>query len=68
MTPHNLKIYALIKAKEAELEGMKAENAYRQHSDLSIAYTESSFTEIANEIEALSSMIEYEDRLVVKSV
>jgi len=50
MSENNIKRFGLILAVQAEIEGMKALNAYRYERYESIAYDEESFVSKAEEI------------------
>ncbi len=58
MTPHNLRIWAMIQAELVRVEGMKVENLERARNDCAFAYDESAFAEKATEIERLSLSLE----------
>ncbi len=62
MTPHNLRIWAMINAEVVRVEGMKAENENRKDRGYAQAYDESAFEEKAAEIERLSMSFEQEFR------
>jgi len=51
---YNVKRLALVLSVQAEIEGMKADNANRLTRDESMAYTESDFSSKANELQNLA--------------
>jgi hypothetical protein len=51
---YNVKRLALVLAVQAEIEGMKAENMQRERLDQSMAWTEVSFCEKAEELRNLA--------------
>jgi len=54
MNEYDVKRLALVLAIQAEIEGMKAENMQRERLNHSVAYTESSFCEKAEELRNLA--------------
>lgn len=58
MSPHNLRIWALIQAELVRVEGMKIKNKERERDDYAYAYDESAFNNVATEIERLSQSLE----------
>ena len=54
MTPQTARCYIAALAINAKVEGMKAENAYRQNRGEVIAYAEEAFMYEANELNRLS--------------
>lgn len=50
MNEYDVKRLAIILAMQAEIEGMKAENAYREACGQSQAYGEDSFYEMAEKL------------------
>ncbi len=60
MSPHNLRICALIQSKLVLIEAYKTENVSRVLDDKSLAYTEKDFIEVSMEIESLSNLFENE--------
>lgn len=57
-TGHNLRIWGLICAENAEIEGMRAENLQREQHGDSMAYTAKDFADMANEIRRLAESVE----------
>jgi len=57
MSPHNLRIWALIQSKLVLIEAYKAENLLREQRDAAQAYTETDFMQISFEIEQLAHSI-----------
>jgi hypothetical protein len=55
MTGYDVKRLALVLSVQAEIEGMKALNTYREDLGQGIAYTRSSFLEKAEELRVLAS-------------
>lgn len=53
---YNVKRLALILAVQAEIEGMKAENAQREQMNYSLAYTDSDFQDKAEELRTLANL------------
>lgn len=57
-TGHNLRLWGLICAENAEIEGMIAENQQRELQGDSMAYTAKDFADVANEIRRLAEAVE----------
>lgn len=55
---HNLRLWGLICAENAEIEGMRAENQQREIQGDSMAYTARDFGDVANEIRRLAEQVE----------
>jgi hypothetical protein len=60
MDSYDIKRLALILAINAEIEGLKAENAARVSNNLTIAYDEDSFNEKATQLRNLAYSHNYE--------
>lgn len=58
MTPHNLRIWALIQCELVRVEAMKTENKSRESKGYSLAYDESAFAHVAEEIARLAQSFE----------
>lgn len=58
MSPHNLKIWAMVQAQVAIIEGMKAENRGRESNGYAMAYDADSFFQAAQEMERLAESFE----------
>ena len=54
MGEYDVRRLALILACQAEIEGMKAENKFREIQDQSLAYGEEAFNDKANELKNLA--------------
>lgn len=54
MEQYDVMRLALVLAKQAEIEGMKAENIIREHKGLSPAYGEEQFIEKAMDLQNLA--------------
>ena len=54
MTDYTVKRLALVLAVQAEIEGMKAENADREHMVYSMAYSDADFREKAEELRTIA--------------
>ena len=60
MSPHNLRIWALIQSKLVLIEAYKTENLLRERRNAAQAYTETDFIEVSMEIERLANSFENE--------
>ena len=60
MTEYDVKRLALIFAKQAEIEGMKAENLIRENQGLSLAYNENEFLNKSDDLKMLAYKHDYE--------
>ena len=67
MTPQNLKIYALINAKIADIEAMKAENESRIRGGKALAYDEGYFYAASDEIKRLAQEINVDENSLCES-
>lgn len=67
MTPQNLKIYALINAKIADIEAMKAENESRIRGGRALAYDEGYFYAASDEIKRLEQEIIVDENSLCES-
>lgn len=57
MSDHALRIWLRANAIIAQIEAMKAENAYRVSNGYSVAYGEDAFNACANELQQLSQEV-----------
>lgn len=54
MNEYDVKRLALVLALQAEIEGMKSENAARERQNYAVAYDESAFVEMAEKLRNLA--------------
>ena len=67
MTPHNLRIYALIQAQVAEMESMRVTNLIDQINGETPTFSSSCFLDISINITELSNQIEDPDKIILKT-